>query len=42
MNLTEPQAGSDLGALKTRAELQQDGTYKLFGSKILSPMASTT
>ena len=34
MNLTEPQAGSDLGALKTRAERRQDGTYKLFGSKI--------
>jgi alkylation response protein AidB-like acyl-CoA dehydrogenase len=34
MNLTEPQAGSDLGALKTRAERCQDGTYKLFGSKI--------
>jgi acyl-CoA dehydrogenase len=34
MNLTEPQAGSDLGALKTKAERQQDGTYKLFGSKI--------
>ncbi|MGH6800986.1 MAG: acyl-CoA dehydrogenase family protein, partial [Methylocella sp.] len=34
MNLTEPQAGSDLGALKTRAERQPDGTYKLFGSKI--------
>ncbi|MGQ0444460.1 MAG: acyl-CoA dehydrogenase [Beijerinckiaceae bacterium] len=34
MNMTEPQAGSDLGALKTRAERQQDGTYKLFGSKI--------
>src|SRR5208337_4789564 len=34
MNLTEPQAGSDLGALKTRAERQQDGNYKLFGSKI--------
>jgi len=34
MNLTEPQAGSDLGALKTRAERQKDGTYKLFGSKI--------
>jgi acyl-CoA dehydrogenase len=34
MNLTEPQAGSDLGALKTRAEHRQDGTYKLFGSKI--------
>ena len=34
MNLTEPQAGSDLGALKARAERQPDGTYKLFGSKI--------
>ena len=34
MNLTEPQAGSDLGTLKTRAERQPDGTYKLSGSKI--------
>ena len=34
MNLTEPQAGSDLGGLKTRAERQPDGTYKLVGSKI--------
>jgi acyl-CoA dehydrogenase len=34
MNLTEPQAGSDVGALKTRAERQPDGSYKLFGSKI--------
>lgn len=34
MNMTEPQAGSDLSALKTRAERQSDGTYKLFGSKI--------
>jgi acyl-CoA dehydrogenase len=34
MNLTEPQAGSDLGALKTRAEREPDGSYKLFGSKI--------
>src|SRR5687767_7213101 len=34
MNLTEPQAGSDLGALKTRAEPQGDGTYRLFGQKI--------
>lgn len=34
MNLTEPQAGSDLAATRTRAEPQADGTYKLFGQKI--------
>lgn len=34
MNLTEPQAGSDLNALKTRAEPQGDGTYRIFGQKI--------
>ncbi|PTM98449.1 acyl-CoA dehydrogenase [Mycoplana dimorpha] len=34
MNLTEPHAGSDLGALKTRAERRDDGTYRLFGQKI--------
>ena len=34
MNLTEPHAGSDLGALKTRAERQPDGTYRLYGTKI--------
>ncbi len=34
MNLTEPQAGSDLGALTTRAEPRGDGTYRLFGQKI--------
>jgi alkylation response protein AidB-like acyl-CoA dehydrogenase len=34
MNLTEPQAGSDLAAVRTRAELQPDGTYKIFGTKI--------
>jgi acyl-CoA dehydrogenase len=34
MNLTEPQAGSDLNALRTRAERQADGTYRIFGSKI--------
>jgi alkylation response protein AidB-like acyl-CoA dehydrogenase len=34
MNLTEPQSGSDLSTLRTRAEPQGDGSYKLFGSKI--------
>ncbi len=34
MCLTEPQAGSDVGALTTRAEPQGDGTYRLFGQKI--------
>ena len=34
MNLTEPQAGSDLSALKTRAEPADDGTYRIFGQKI--------
>jgi acyl-CoA dehydrogenase len=34
MNLTEPHAGSDVGALRTRAEPQGDGTYRLFGQKI--------
>ena len=34
MNLTEPQAGSDLAAVRTRAEPQGDGNYKLFGTKI--------
>ena len=34
MNLTEPQAGSDLAMVRTRAEPQPDGTYKLFGTKI--------
>ncbi|CAG9174070.1 acyl-CoA dehydrogenase [Cupriavidus respiraculi] len=34
MNLTEPQAGSDLAAVRTRAEPQGDGTYKLSGTKI--------
>ncbi len=34
MNLTEPQAGSDLGATRTRAEPQADGSYRIFGQKI--------
>jgi hypothetical protein len=34
MNLTEPQAGSDLALVRTRAEPQPDGTYKVFGTKI--------
>ncbi|MCG2585675.1 acyl-CoA dehydrogenase [Massilia sp. TS11] len=34
MNLTEPQAGSDLAAVRSRAEPQADGSYKLFGTKI--------
>ncbi len=34
MNLTEPQAGSDVGALAAKAEPQPDGTYRLTGTKI--------
>ena len=34
MNLTEPSAGSDLAAVRTRAVPQGDGTYKIFGQKI--------
>jgi alkylation response protein AidB-like acyl-CoA dehydrogenase len=34
MQLTEPQAGSDVGALRTRAERAGDGTYRLKGQKI--------
>jgi alkylation response protein AidB-like acyl-CoA dehydrogenase len=34
MNLTEPQAGSDLSLVRTRAEPQPDGSYRLFGTKI--------
>ncbi|OZB73916.1 MAG: acyl-CoA dehydrogenase, partial [Thiomonas sp. 14-64-326] len=34
MNLTEPQAGSDLALVRSRAEPQGDGTYRLFGQKI--------
>ncbi|MCB1386707.1 MAG: acyl-CoA dehydrogenase C-terminal domain-containing protein [Nitratireductor sp.] len=34
MNLTEPQAGTDLAALKSRAERCEDGTYRISGQKI--------
>ena len=34
MQLTEPNAGSDVGALRTKAERQNDGTYKITGQKI--------
>jgi acyl-CoA dehydrogenase len=34
MALTEPQAGTDVGALTTRAEANNDGSYRLTGSKI--------
>ena len=34
MNLTEPHAGSDVGALKTRAERSSDGSYRISGQKI--------
>ena len=34
MNLTEPGAGSDLAAVRTRAEPQADGSYRIFGQKI--------
>ncbi len=34
MNLTEPQAGSDVGALRTKAVRRDDGTYRIFGTKI--------
>lgn len=34
MNLTEPQAGSDVGAVRTKAVPQDDGTYRITGTKI--------
>ncbi|MEE3623420.1 acyl-CoA dehydrogenase [Nitrospirillum sp. BR 11752] len=34
MNLTEPQAGSDVGAVRTRAVRHEDGTYRITGQKI--------
>ena len=34
MNLTEPHCGTDLGLIRTRAEPQDDGTYRISGQKI--------
>ena len=34
MQLTEPQAGSDVGALRSRAERAGDGSYRIMGTKI--------
>ena len=34
MNLTEPQAGSDVGAVRTKAVKQDDGSYRITGTKI--------
>jgi alkylation response protein AidB-like acyl-CoA dehydrogenase len=34
MNLTEPQCGTDLGLMRTKAEPQDDGSYKITGQKI--------
>ena len=42
MNLTEPQAGSDLAAVRTRAVPQGDGTTRSPGRRSSSPTASTT
>ena len=34
MNLTEPHCGTDLGLMRTRAEPQEDGSYRITGTKI--------
>ena len=34
MNLTEPDAGSDVGSVRTKAVPQADGTYRIYGTKI--------
>ena len=41
MLLTEPEAGSDVGALTTKAVKNNDGTYRLFGSKIFISSGDT-
>ena len=41
MNLTEPQAGSDVGALRSKAEPNNDGTYAITGTKIFISWADT-
>lgn len=42
MNLTEPQAGSDLALVRSRAEPQGDGSFKIFGTKIFISWVSMT
>lgn len=42
MNLTEPQCGTDLGLLRTKAAPQADGSYRITGEKSGFPAASTT
>jgi alkylation response protein AidB-like acyl-CoA dehydrogenase len=42
MNLTEPHCGTDLGLIKTKAEPQADGSYKITGTKIFISSASMT
>ena len=41
MNMTEPEAGSDVGALRCRAVPADDGTWRIFGQKVLEASAST-
>jgi len=41
MNLTEPHAGSDVGALRTKAVANDDGTYKIKGNKIFITCGDT-